>query len=116
MSRAIRLGLIFVLSSLLWFQLIPNVLPVHFERYLADLHGMAAGPHTPLALIGMNVLVLVFLVWGEIRRRMAAPSQRHAVDLLLAARRERVVVRLLIPLSVMAVCGALWWVLFNGGG
>ena len=114
MSRAIRLGLIFVLSSLLWFQIIPNVLPVHFERYLADLHGMFAGTHTPLALIGMNVTVLVFLVWGEIRSRMDAPSQRHAVDLLLAARRERVA-RVLIPLSVMAVCGALWWVLFNAG-
>ena len=106
--RPIRLGLIFVLSSLLWFQIIPNVLPVHFERYLADLRGIFAGMHTPLALIGMNVLVLVFLVWGEIRSRMDAPSQRHAVDLLLAARRERVA-RVLIPLSILAACSALWW-------
>jgi len=103
--RQARLGFIFVLSSLLWFTFLSCFLP-------GDCRGVVAGvPHVG-ALSVLNVLVLVALVLGEIQSRVDSPSQRHVVELLLAARRERVV-RLLIPLSIGAATGALWWILFR---
>ena len=107
--RHVRLGLICVLSSLLWLQIFSSFLPEGFALYLVEVLGVDAGVHNSLTLSVINVLVLVSLVLVEIRSRVDAPSERHIVELLLAARRERAL-RLLIPLGIMAACCALWWV------
>ncbi len=107
--RQVRLGLICVLSSLLWFQIVSYFLPDDFALYLVEVMGVFAGVHNSRALSVMNVIMLVSLVLVEIQSRVDAPSQRHIVELLLAARRERAL-RLLIPLSIFVACCALWWV------
>ena len=101
--KQVRLGLIFVLSSLLWFTFLSCFLP-------GDCRGVVATVPHLRALSVLHVLVLVSLVLIEIRSRVDFPPQRHVVELLLAARRERMV-RLLIPLSLLAcVLGLVLWV------